>query len=54
MATVHSLIAQRQFGPQTQWRPFRKTLTSGLEHDDMSLAWLAVVQLLIFIHSGIQ
>ena len=27
---------------------------SGLGLDDMSLAWLAVVQLLVFIYSGIQ
>ena len=52
MAVLHSLIARRRFGPQTQWRPLRKTLTSGLGLDDMSLAWLAVVQLLVFIYSG--
>ena len=34
--------------------PLRKTLTSGLGLDDMSLAWPAVVQLLVFIYSGIQ
>ena len=39
MAMLHSLIARRRFGPQTQWRPLRKTLTSGLGLDDMSLAW---------------
>ena len=27
---------------------------SGLGLDDMSLAWPAVVQLLVFIYSGIQ
>ena len=54
MARLHSLIARRRFGPQTQWRPLRKTLTSGLGLDDMSLAWPAVVQLLVFIYSGIQ
>ena len=54
MAMLHSLIARRRFGPQTQWRPLRKTLTCGLGLDDMSLAWLAVVQLLVFIYSGIQ
>ena len=32
----------------------RKTLTSGLGLDDMSFAWPAVVQLLVFIYSGIQ
>ena len=31
-----------------------KTLTSGLGLDDMSLAWPAVVQLLVFIYSSIQ
>ena len=36
---LHSLIARRRFGPQTQLRPLRKTLTSGLGLDDMSLAW---------------
>ena len=35
-------------------RPLRKTLTSGLGLDDMSLAWPAMVQLLVFIYSGIQ
>ena len=44
----------RRTRPQTQWRPLRKTLTSGLGLDDMSLAWPAVVQLLVFIYSGIQ
>ena len=39
---------------QTQWRPLRKTLTSGLGLDDMSLASPAVVLLLVFIYSGIQ
>ena len=32
--------------------PLRKTLTSGLGLDGM--AWPAVVQLLVFIYSGIQ
>ena len=32
----------------------RKTLTSGLWLDGMFLAWPAVVQLLVFIYSGIQ
>ena len=32
--------------------PLRKTLTSGLGLDDMSLALPAVVQLLVFIYSG--
>ena len=54
MAMLHSLIARRRFGPQTQWWPLRKILTSGLGLDDMFLAWPAVVQLLVFIYSGIQ
>ena len=44
--------ARRQFGPQTQGRPLRKTFTNMLGFDDMSLAWPAVVQLLVFINSG--
>ena len=32
----------------------RKTLTSGLGLDDMSFTWPAVVQVLVFIYSGIQ
>ena len=31
-----------------------ETLTSGLKLDNMSLAWPAVVKLLVFIYSGIQ
>ena len=54
MAMLHSLIARRRFGPQTQWRPPCKILTSGFGLDDMSLTWPAMVQLLIFIYSGIQ
>ena len=54
MAMLHSLIARRRFGPQTQWRPFRKALTSGLGLDDMSLTWSAVVQILVFIYSDIE
>ena len=42
---LHSLIARRRFGPQTRCRPLRKTLTSGLGIEDMSLVWPAVVQL---------
>ena len=34
--------------------PLQKTLTSALELDDMSLVWPAVVQLLVFIYSGIR
>ena len=94
MAMLHSLIARRRFGPQTQLQPLqlriekleisipadiaislkfklglecipvldickfgedlRKTLTSEMGLDDMSLAYPAVVQLLVFIYSGIQ
>ena len=56
MAILHSLIARRRFGPQTQWRPLRKTLTSGLRLNDISLAWPAVVQLFVvtLTHSGIS
>ena len=35
---LHSLIAQQRFGPKTQCRSLRKTLTSGLGFDDMRLA----------------
>ena len=35
-------------------RTLRATLTSGMGLDDMSLAWPAVVQLLVYIYSGIQ
>ena len=35
MAMLHSLIARRRFRPQTQWRPLRKILTSGLGLDDV-------------------
>ena len=48
------LIARRQFGPQTQWWPLHKTLTSGLGLEDMSLTWPTMVQLLVFIYSGTQ
>ena len=47
-------IAQWWFGPQTQWWPLHKTLTSGLVVDSMSLARPATVQLLVFIYYGIQ
>ena len=43
--------AVRASDPMT---PLHKILTSGLGLDDMSLAWPAVVQLLVFIYSGIQ
>ena len=50
---LYSLIARRWFGPQTQWRPLRKAFTSGLGLDALSLAWPAVVQLVIFFHSAL-
>ena len=34
MAMLHSLTARRRFGPQTQWRPLRKTLTSGISEPE--------------------
>ena len=54
MQMLRSLVARRRFGPLTQWRSLRKTLTSGLGLEDMSLAWPAVVQLLVFIYSSMQ
>ena len=54
MAMLHSLIARLRFGLQTQWWPLRKTLTSGLGLDDMSLAWPAAVQLLVFSYTGMR
>ena len=47
MAMLHSLIARRRVGPQTQWRPRHKAFTSGLGLDAMSLAWPTVVQLVV-------
>ena len=44
----------KHLGPQTLRESLRKTLTSGLGLDNMYLAWPAVVQLLVFIYSGIQ
>ena len=38
-------------GPQTQRRPLRKTLTRAFGLDDVSLAWPAAVQLMVFIYS---
>ena len=46
MTMLHSLIARRRFGPQTQWRPLHKAFfTNGLVLDDLSLAWPAVIKL---------
>ena len=39
---LYFLIAQRRFG---QTRPLHKAFIIGLDLDDMSLAWPAVVQL---------
>ena len=50
----HSLIARRQVGPQTQWRPRHKAFTSGLRLDAMSLAWPTVVQLVVCFNSGLE
>ena len=54
IALLHSLIAWRRVGPQTQWRPRHKTFASGLRLDAMSLAWPTVVQLMVFFNSGLQ
>ena len=43
-----------RLGPQTQWRPLRKSLTSGLGIDDMSLAWPPVVVQLLVSFTGTQ
>ena len=48
-----SLIARRGSGLRLNDGLFVK-LTSGLELDDMSLLWPAVVQLLVFIYSSTQ
>ena len=53
MAMLHSLIARRGWGLRLNDSLFLK-LTSGLGLDDMSLAWPAVVQLLVFFYSCIQ
>ena len=42
------------FGPQTQWRSLRKAFTSELGLDALSLAYPAVVQLVVFFNSGLQ
>ena len=52
MAMLCCLIAQWQFGPQRQ--PLQEALISGLGLDALSLAWLAVVQLMVFFNSGLQ
>ena len=54
VAVLRSLVARRRFGPWARWRPLRKTLASGLGLGDMSLAWSAAVQLLVFIYSGMH
>ena len=51
---LHSLIARRRVGPQTQWRPRHKAFTSGLGPDAMSLACPTVVQLVVSFNSGLQ
>ena len=49
--TLYYLIAQRQFEPQTQWQHLHKAFTSGLGLDATTLAWPAVVQLVVFFNS---
>ena len=54
---VVSLYNQRTNGPVVHLKLFvlsKLMVTSGLGLDDMSLAWPAVGQLLVFIYSGIQ
>ena len=53
-AMLHSLIARRRVGPQTQLRTRHKAFTSGLGLDAMSLAWPTVVQLVVSFNSGLQ
>ena len=48
MAMLHSLIARRRFGPQTQWRPLCKTLTSGLGLEDLFYVLPCVILFLCF------
>ena len=54
VAVLQSLIARRRFGSRARWRPLRGALTSGLGLGGVSLAWPAVVQLLVFIYSDMQ
>ena len=54
IAMLHSLIARRRVGPHTQWRPRHKAFTSRLGLDAISLAWPAVVQLVVSFNSGLQ
>ena len=51
MAMLHLLMHDGCSGLR---RPVLKILTNGLGLDDLSLALLAVVQLLVFIYSGTQ
>ena len=53
VAVLRSLV-ERRFGPRARWQPLRRAFAVGLRLDDMSLAWPAVVQLLVFICSGIE
>ena len=54
VAVLRSLVARRRLGPRARWRPLRRALASGLGLGDVSLAWPAVVQLLVFICSGMR
>ena len=51
---LDSFIARWWFGSQTRLRPLHKALTSGLRLDDLSLAWPAMVQLVVSFNSGSQ
>ena len=52
--TISILFLARESSsyPGLQWRPLRGALTSGLGLGGVSLAWPAVVQLLVFVYSG--
>ena len=54
LAVLRSLIARRRFGPRARWRSLRKALAGGLGLGGVSLAWPAVVRLLVFVCSGMQ
>ena len=54
IAMLHSLIARRRIGPQTQWRPRHKAFTSGLGLDAVYLTWSTVVQVVVSFNFGLQ
>ena len=54
MTVLRSLVARRRFGPRTRWQPLLGTLASGLGLGGVSLAWSAVVRLLVFLCDGMH